>query len=127
MPGTARNSEICGVQEVDPHGKNAHSPGSKLDATKAPINRGVVRYFPRALAAVAEVSAHGARKYLWSGWESVPDGISRYGDALMRHLVKDAFEDNDPDSGLLHAAHAAWNALAVLELRLRERGDGNKQ
>jgi hypothetical protein len=27
----------------------------------------------------------------------------------------------DPDSGLLHAAHTAWGALARLELILREK------
>jgi hypothetical protein len=27
----------------------------------------------------------------------------------------------DPDSQLLHASHAAWNALARLELMLREK------
>ena len=36
-------------------------------------------------------------------------------------LLQGAVEDHDPDSGLLHAAHAAWNALAVLELMLRSR------
>ena len=47
--------------------------------------------------------------------------IDRYSDALVRHLVAESFEKFDNDSQILHAAHAAWNALARLELMLRER------
>jgi hypothetical protein len=107
--------------ESDPTGRAPSTPGAKLDAGKPPLLRGVLQYFPRALQAVAEVSAHGAAKYTWKGWETVPDGVARYGDALARHLVKEAAGPLDQDSGLLHAAHAAWNALARLELILREQ------
>jgi len=106
--------------EADPNGILPNTPGAKLDAGKPPVLRGVIQYFPRALMAVSEVSAHGASKYTWKGWESVPDGVSRYGDALVRHLVKESYEELDPDSGLLHAAQVAWNALARLELTLRK-------
>ena len=112
------------LAETDPTGASPNEPGAKLDSGKAPVLRGVVGYFPRALEAVANVSAFGASKYTWRGWESVPDGVSRYGDAMVRHLTKEAAEgEADRDSGLLHAAHAAWNALARLELLLRERGE----
>jgi hypothetical protein len=105
--------------ESDPTGRAPHEPGAKLDAGKAPVLRGLLAYFPRACRAVADVSAHGAGKYTWRGWETVPDGIDRYGDALVRHLLTE--DERDRDSGLLHAAHAAWNALARLELILREQ------
>lgn len=105
--------------EHDPHGKNAKELGSKLDAGKSPIYRGLFDYFPRACLAVANVSAAGATKYAWKGWESVPDGVARYSDALGRHMVNKTIEGKyDPD-GFLHAAQVAWNALAVLELELR--------
>ncbi len=72
--------------------------------------------------AVAEVSEFGARKYTWNGWESVPDGAARYGDAEVRHICKAVVEgERDSDSGLLHAAHEAWNSLARLELILKEK------
>ena len=107
--------------EQDPTGCDPHTAGAKLDAGKAPVLRGAIEYFPRALMAVADVSAFGASKYTWRGWESVPDGVARYGDALGRHILKERIEGlNDSDSGLLHAAHAAWCALARLELMLRE-------
>lgn len=94
----------------------------KFDGGKAPMFRGAIDYFPRAISAVAGISAFGASKYAWKGWESVPDGYNRYSDALVRHLAYEGEgEVLDPDSGLLHAAHAAWNALARLELILKEQ------
>lgn len=110
--------------EVDPSGKVAKEPGAKLDAGKAPIMRGVLQYFPRALWAVANLSQLGANKYSWKGWEKVPDGINRYGDALGRHILKEEIEgpyDLDfPNDRVLHATEQAWNALARLELILRD-------
>jgi hypothetical protein len=110
------------MTEKDPHGKNAKEPGSKLDEGKAPVLQGLLQYFPRALEEVSLVSLKGARKYTWKGWETVPDGIARYGDALGRHLLAEAIEGEfDSDTGLLHASQSAWNALARLELILREK------
>ena len=118
--GARRESMTAQAAEKDPMAPPPGAPGAKLDAGKAPVLRGLLAHFPRACQEVAEVSAHGASKHTWNGWESVPDGIARYGDALARHLCKGALEQTDSDSHLPHAAHAAWNALAVLELTLRE-------
>jgi hypothetical protein len=103
----------------DPNGLAAHDPGSKLDAEK--VRLGLVMHgFPRALVAVGEIGTYGARKYTDNGWMQVCDGQRRYTDAMYRHLMLEATgESNDPESGLSHAAHAAWNALARLELLLR--------
>lgn len=104
----------------DPQEK-ANTGAIKYDGGKAPIFRGVVSYFPRAVEAVAQVSNFGASKYAWAGWENVDDGINRYSDAMVRHLLREGQgEVLDNDSGLLHAAHAAWGALARLELILRD-------
>lgn len=93
----------------------------KYDGGKAPIYRGAISYFPRAISAVAAVSAFGAAKYAWGGWGGVPDGFNRYSDAMVRHLSYEGQgEVLDPDSGLLHAAHTAWNALARLEFLIKE-------
>lgn len=110
--------------EVDPNGKLPHDPGAKLDQGKAPLWRGALSYFPRAIEAVARVSAVGARKYAWKGWESVPEGAFRYSDALVRHLVAEGREEIDKDTGCLHSAQVAWNALARLELKLKEKEGG---
>lgn len=93
----------------------------KYDAGKPCLYRGVFDYFPRAIEAVGQISTFGASKYAWKGWEAVPEGHARYSDAMVRHLTKEAKgEVLDPDSGLPHAAHTAWGALARLELFLRE-------
>lgn len=106
------------IKETDPTGRSASEPGAKLDAGKT--YAALLADFSRALMAVAEVSTFGAKKYSRGGWQSVPDGITRYTDAKWRHLLAGAASAHDPESGLLHAAHEAWNALAVLELKLRE-------
>lgn len=109
------------MSEYDPNGINPDQPGAKLDAGKPCPYRGGISYFPRAIEAVAEVSTFGATKYTWAGWRTVPDGVARYSDAMVRHLLKENKDEVlDPDSGLLHAAHTAWNALARLELMLME-------
>ena len=108
--------------EKDPNGKSAHEPGAKLVAGKDAAFRGLLAYFTRACRSVAAVSTFGATKYAWKGWESVPDGFERYSDALARHLTREGLgESTDKDSGILHAAHIAWNALARLELMLKEK------
>lgn len=113
-------AETFHALESDPHGKSPHEAGAKLDAGK---NRpGLVLFsFARALDAVTAVGTYGANKYSDNGWITVPDGERRYTDAMMRHLLKEAGgETHDKDTELLHAAHAAWNALARLDLMLRK-------
>jgi hypothetical protein len=109
--------------EIDPLGKSAKEPGSKLDAGKVPIYRGAISYFPRALRAVAIVSQTGAEKYTWKGWESVEDGENRYTDAMGRHIIDEEIEGLYSKDNLLHKAQRAWNDLASLELFLRNNPD----
>lgn len=114
-------------KEYDPTGKAPGEPGAKLDAGKPPVYRGCIAYFPRALEAVADISAIGAEKYTWEGWRTVPDGLNRYSDALGRHATREKYEGlYDPDTKKLHAAHLAWNALARLELILEELNSEDK-
>jgi hypothetical protein len=103
---------------TDPHNIPQHTPGAKLDAEKPRMGL-VLIGFAKALTEVAKVGTYGARKYSDFGWLEVPDGQSRYTDAMLRHVFDGTVRD--PESGLLHAAHAAWNALARLELALRKQ------
>lgn len=112
-----RDSDILKRNEIDPNGFDQHSPGAKMDHGK--IKAALIMDFSRALKAVAEVGTFGANKYTRGGWLKVPNGIERYSDAMFRHFLNE-HEGIDPDSGLSHAAHAAWNALARLELIMRE-------
>lgn len=92
--------------------------GVKHDDGK--IKAALLLDFRNALTAVAEVGTFGADKYTRGGWQSVPDAETRYSDALWRHLLT---EGNDEESGLLHVAHAAWNILALLELKIHQESD----
>lgn len=116
-PGCARPSSI----EIDPNGLQPSDPGAKLDQGKNRL--GLVLFgFARALEEVGKVGTYGANKYSDNGWMQVADGERRYTDAMFRHLMKEAKgEDTDQDTGFFHAAHAAWNALARLDLMIKNR------
>ena len=118
--------ETCGrptMKEQDPNGLKPSDPGAKLDAGKPDLDL-VLGDFSRALIQVGSVGTFGANKYSRSGWLSVPNAQDRYRSALLRHyFYEKSGEQSDPESNLLHAAHLAWNALAYLELLLRENED----
>lgn len=107
------------TKEKDPGGIDPHTPGAKLDDGK--VLAGVLGDFAYALEMVARVGTFGAVKYSRGGWQQVADGATRYTDALWRHLLAERHQTDDQDSGLPHAAHLAWNALARLELMIRSK------
>lgn len=110
--------------KIDPTGKNQHETGAKLDYGK--IRMGLIMEgFAPALREVAKIGTFGANKYTDNGWKDVPNAKARYTDAMYRHLNIEAMgEEIDPDSNELHAAHAAWNALARLYFILEEKKNG---
>lgn len=81
-----------------------------------PIATGVLDYFPRALAAIAEVSRVGNEQHNpgsplhWDRSKSTDEA-----DALIRHFLERGKLDAD---GLRHSAKMAWRALALLEKEL---------
>lgn len=94
-------------------------PGFKADKGKNRLGL-IFADFPRALELIGEIATFGAEKYIDHGWVSVPDGEKRYRDALYRHLLAyERGEELDPETGLSHLGHAAWNIAAILELKLR--------
>jgi hypothetical protein len=97
--------------KVDYH--NQHDDADKPRLAK------VLRQFPRALRAVAQVGMYGAKKYTWDGWMETPDLIERYEDSMIRHAFpEDGLYCNE--SNFLHRAHLVWNALATLEQMIIE-------
>lgn len=109
------------LKESDPLGKSPNEAGAKLDAGKNRLGL-VISGFALALQEVGLVGTFGANKYTANGWQTVPNGIERYTDAMYRHLLKEAAGEHiDPDSEMLHAAQVAWNALARLNLILQAR------
>lgn len=93
--------------------------GMKFDGDKPRMDL-LVDGCPNALELVAKVLTFGAQKYADHSWQGVEAGASRYKAALVRHLTAHAKgELHDPESGLPHLAHAACNALFILELEAR--------
>jgi len=112
------------MSEKDPNGIDQHAPGAKLDAGKPRVGL-VIAGFSHALLEVAKVGTYGANKYTDNGWRSVPNGVQRYTDAMLRHYLAESDDSVDDESGLLHAAQVAWNALARLELLIENDRLGN--
>ena len=81
-----------------------------------PIARGLIDYFPDALAAIAHVSFVGNEQHnpgqplYWARGKSTDQA-----DCLMRHFLARGTLDND---GLRHTAKVAWRALAILQLEI---------
>lgn len=78
-----------------------------------PLFSGFVKYFPDAMAAVAEVSRIGNEQHNpgqplhWARGKS-----QDHGDALLRHQVDAGTFDTD---GVRHSAKVAWRAMAQLQ------------
>lgn len=108
---------------TDKANETSIDPGAKHDVGKAPVHS-VLRYFPRAIEQVARVSEHGAKLHGWDTWQTIDNPHERYADADIRHEIEickgNEIDDGPKGSGLLHLAHKAWNALARLELALRD-------
>lgn len=95
-------------------------PGVKHDTAK-PRPTLIIHSMARAVDAVVAVGEYGARKYADDNWIKVDNAERRYTDAMHRHdLAIGRGETHDPESGHLHAAHRAWNALAALDIILRK-------
>lgn len=86
-----------------------------------PLARGVLDYFPGALAAVAELSRKGNEKHNpgedlhWARGKSMD-----HADCIMRHLVDRGTVD--PEDGMSHSTKLAWRALALLQEELEAAG-----
>lgn len=88
-----------------------------------PVYTGFMKYFPRAMAAVAELSRigndqHNPGKPLH--WDRSKSGDEL--DACMRHLLEAGEIDTD---GVRHSTKGAWRAMANLEKEL-ERAESCK-
>ena len=71
---------------------------------------------PYALEEMARVLTKGAEKYAIDNWKYVENGKQRYQDAMLRHIY--AYlkgEQNDPEFGTHHLAHAASCLFFLLD------------
>jgi hypothetical protein len=116
-----RSFEHAGLCMTGPATKASLEPATLLttDAKArkaAPVFSGVMRYFPKALVAVAELSKIGNDQHNpgqpmhWAREKSTD-----HGDCIARHQLEVGTIDTD---GVRHAAKVAWRALAQLELEI---------
>lgn len=88
-------------------------------------NKGKPRWDLVPLDAVEEYAdclAFGATKYEERNWEK---GLSwsQTAASLLRHLTRWMLgEDKDKESGLHHDVHIAFNAIALITFRIRNKG-----
>lgn len=79
-----------------------------------------------AIRALGDVYAYGENKYAAWNWTK---GMawSRMSDAMLRHYERFSMgEARDPESGLLHSAHMAWNAIGLLTYELLGLGEDDR-
>jgi hypothetical protein len=86
------------------------------DRKLRPICRGVLDYFPDAVAEVAHCSwvgneQHNPGQELHWAKEKSTD----HADCIIRHLMDRGTRDSD---GVRHAAKVAWRALALLQTEI---------
>lgn len=97
------------------------------DGTKYDGDKPIMSLLPfEALREVAKILTFGAKKYDAHNWRK---GMrwSRIESALLRHYERYAMgEDIDPESGLLHTAHLACNALFLLSYQLLKLGTDDR-
>ena len=81
---------------------------------------------PIALQEVGKVAGFGARKYASFNYLRGYQWSLSY-NALLRHFLEFMKgNDIDPESGLPHMAHAAWQALALVSFMKRGIGDDDR-
>lgn len=91
-------------------------PTDAQERKSAPIYSGVLKYFPDAIVAVAQLSKKGndqhnpGKPLHWAREKS-----SDHHDCLLRHAMEAGTIDTD---GVRHSAKVAWRALAALQLEL---------
>ena len=64
---------------------------------------------------IVRVYTEGAKKYGDNNWQNLDNGYNRYKGAMLRHLVEyEKGNTIDDETGCLHLAQVAWNAIAML-------------
>lgn len=112
-------ADIVDFAAEQPIGAVSENKGVKSDQGKTQWS-----YLPiPAVKAVVDVMAYGDTKYPapdGSNWKRVPDAKRRYYNAAMRHLTSwwDG-EQNDPETGYNHLAHACSNLLFLLWFEIK--------
>lgn len=102
-------------------------PESSSERKRIPLYRGVMRYFPAALAEVAQIAQRGNDKHGEAGNTELHHWRGRSGDhadCILRHLM-DLEEDfgcgkGYDENGVPQVAYLAWRAMALAQEWLEE-------
>lgn len=95
-------------------------PEDSTERKDVPLARGLLDYFPAALAEVARLSKVGNEKHNPGEELHHARGKSTdHADCILRHLIDRGIEDDD---GFLHEVKVAWRALALLQEALEAQG-----
>ena len=114
--------EGVSVEDLIKKSQNATTGGRKFDGGK--LQYGLLP--PLALKATVEILTFGAQKYEPDNWKHVPDSKRRYFDAMQRHLwAWKEGEQNDPESGKNHLAHALCCLMFLYEHDIMYSVDDN--
>lgn len=99
-------------QDFQPWTEDTGNPKDRLGVKKPPLH-----LIPTsALIYLSRVMALGAKKYGPANWREHPVKMTVYLDAMWRHILQALDgEDNDPESGQPHAAHAMACAAILLD------------
>lgn len=102
---------------LEEHESLNQNPGKKLDDGK--LRWDLLSW--EAVEKIVEVYTFGTKKYGENTWQNVENFEARYRAALVRHLVSHIKgEKVDEESQILHLAHMAWNALALIWFELQK-------
>lgn len=83
--------------------------------------------FPE-LEEIAKVLTAGAKKYSPNSWQNLSDGFERYKGAMLRHLTEvEKGNVFDKDTGCMHAAQIACNAIFMLHYKMEELKNTNNE
>lgn len=74
---------------------------------------GVDQIPAEVLLELGQVYTYGMQKYHRDNWKQGNDWHEFYGSALRHLLAFQSGEDIDPESGLPHLVHAAWNCITL--------------
>ena len=120
IPVTKREEGIISSETIKP--VDSALPTGSEARKNVPLARGLLDYFPAALAAVAAVSKAGNDKHNPGQEMHHARGKSTdHADCIMRHLVDRGTVDQE--DGMRHTAKVAWRALALLQEELEDAGE----
>lgn len=117
------NLELPGELKDNTFPQKTEKQGVKHNKGKLPLDTMITKQFPNALEAVCKATVFGHEYYKefdadWLNYQRVEGGSQVYAEAMLRHNMDKVGLDDK--SGLPHIYHVVWNAMAMLELWLKE-------